>query len=271
MRGVSINELSTYRWSFEEDVTRYAAAGVQAIGVWRQKLSDYGEEKGGELLREHGMSVSNLLWAGGFTGGDGRTFCESLEDAVEAVRLAADLESDCLVVYSGGRGGHTGNHARRLFKAALAELAPLASDLGVRLAVEPMHESCARDWTFLTDVDETLEIIEDVDPVSVGLVFDSYHLGQQRSILDRVEELVPYLAVVHVGDCKRPLDGEQNRCPLGEGQIPLREILAALKSSGYGGYFDIELIGAEIEVADYDRLIVESKAICEQLVQMACA
>ena len=27
MAGLSINEMTTYRWSFEEDVTRYQAAG----------------------------------------------------------------------------------------------------------------------------------------------------------------------------------------------------------------------------------------------------
>ena len=63
-----MNELTTFRWSFEEDVHNYAAADINAIGVWRQKLSDYGEEKGIELLSEYGMQVSNLLWAGGFTG-----------------------------------------------------------------------------------------------------------------------------------------------------------------------------------------------------------
>ena len=46
MSRLSINELTTYRWSFEEDVTRYKAAGIAGIGVWRQKLADFGEEKG---------------------------------------------------------------------------------------------------------------------------------------------------------------------------------------------------------------------------------
>src|SRR4051794_35720367 len=80
MTRLSMNELTTFRWSFEQDVAQYLAAGFGAIGVWRQKLSDYGEEKGIELLAESGLQVSNLLWAGGFTGSDGRTFRESIED-----------------------------------------------------------------------------------------------------------------------------------------------------------------------------------------------
>ena len=74
MAELSINEMTTFRWTFDEDVANYAAAGVRAIGVWRQKLADYGEERGIELLRDSGLRVSNLLWAGGLSGWDGRNF-----------------------------------------------------------------------------------------------------------------------------------------------------------------------------------------------------
>ncbi len=81
MAGLSINEMTTFRWTLEEDVTRYRACGIEAIGVWRRKLADYGEAKGIELLAASGMAVSNLLWAGGFTGSDGHSYQESLADA----------------------------------------------------------------------------------------------------------------------------------------------------------------------------------------------
>jgi len=45
MAQLSMNETTTYRWSFEEDVAACAAAGIPAIGVWRQKLSDCGQAK----------------------------------------------------------------------------------------------------------------------------------------------------------------------------------------------------------------------------------
>ena len=57
MALLSISETTTFRWSFEEDVTNYAAAGIPAIGVWRHKLSDFGESKGIELLAETGLRV----------------------------------------------------------------------------------------------------------------------------------------------------------------------------------------------------------------------
>jgi sugar phosphate isomerase/epimerase len=98
MAQLSMNEMTTYRWSFEEDVAQYLDAGIPGIGVWRQKLSDFGEDKGIELLADSGLQVSNLLWAGGFTGSDGRTQRESIDDAEEAVRLAAQMRAGCLIV-----------------------------------------------------------------------------------------------------------------------------------------------------------------------------
>ena len=104
---LSVLEFSTLRWSFEDDCIRYREHGFSAIGVWRAKLSDFGESKGRELLDELGMSVSSLHWAGGFTGNDGRTFRESLHDALDAIEVASELKADCLTVLAGSRSGHT--------------------------------------------------------------------------------------------------------------------------------------------------------------------
>ena len=265
MARLSMNEMTTYRWSFEEDVARYAAAGIGAIGVWRQKLSDFGEDKGIELLAESGLKVSNLLWAGGFTGSDGRSLRDSIDDALEAVRLAAEMKAGCLIVYSGARAGHTHGHARRLVRDALAQVLPLAAELRVTLAIEPMHPECASDWTFLTCLKETLDMLSAVDNPQLKLAFDTYHLGWDRSIIDRLGEFTRQIAIVHLGDGQRPRDRDQNRCRLGSGSIPLKEIVTALEAGGYRGHYDVELIGEEIEATDYQDLLKQSKRAFEDL------
>ena len=259
MQRLSVNEITTFRWSFEEDVANYAAAGFTAIGIWRQKLSDYGLDRAVELLREHKLKVSNFCWAGGFTGSDGRTFRESMNDAIEAIQTAGQLGATTLVVYSGARAGHTANHAKRLIYTALCELLPIAEEFGVNLALEPMHPECAADWTILTSLDETLAILDQVNSPHVQLVFDTYHLGFDEAAINRIEEIVDRVAVVHLGDGKPPRDGEQNRCFLGRGEIPLDKIVHRLLDAGYQGYFDVELIGEELESCNYRDLLASSK------------
>lgn len=258
MAQFSISELTTFRWSFEEDVANYVKAGIPAIGLWRQKLSDFGDEKAIELLADSGLRVSNLQWVGGFTGSDGRSFRESLNDARGAITLAGQLKADSVVVYTGARAGHTHNHARRLFRDAIKELIPLAEEHGVDLAIEPMHVGCAAGFTFLTCLDDTLSILQQADSAVVKMVFDTYHLGFDEANLERIGEIAPHLALVQLGDGKHPPEGEQDRCRLGDGCVPLERIVAALSTSGYDGYYDVELLGEEFECSDYCALLEHS-------------
>jgi sugar phosphate isomerase/epimerase len=253
-----MNEMTTFRWSFDEDVQRYQKAGYTAIGVWRQKLADFGEERGIELLHDSGLSVSELMWAGGFTGSDGHTHRESIDDALEAIRLAAAMRAKSLVVYSGSRCGHTLNHARRLLVTALKELAPVAQQHGVKLALEPMHGLCAHEWTFLNGLDDALGLLDQVSSSAVQLVYDTYHLGWLPNSAEMIRGLADRVAVVHLADGHPPTDSEQTRTRLGEGQVPLVDILAAFQQAGYDGDYDVELIGPDLEQTDYDALLAHS-------------
>ena len=146
------------------------------------------------------------------------------------------------------------------------ELAPLATELGVTLAVEPMHPGCAADITFLTALDEVLNLLQAVNSPVVKMVFDTYHLGQDPAIIPRVAQLVPQIAIVELGDAREPPTIEQNRCRLGDGCIRLPEIVAALKSGGYDGYYGVELLGEEIDPTQYQGLLQHAKQAFQQLV-----
>jgi sugar phosphate isomerase/epimerase len=272
MVGLAVSELTTFRWSFEEDVERYASAGISAIGVWRQKLADAGEQRGAALLREGGLAASSLQWAGGFTGSDGRSHEESLADARLAIQTAAVLRASCLIIHSGARGVHTHKHARRLFRLALEKLLPVAEERGVKLAIEPMNGDCGGEFTFLNCFEESLELVTGCNSPALGIALDTYHWGHQPLLLERLPQLAPHLALVQLGDARQPPRGEPNRCPLGEGTIPLREIVHGLTAAGYDGYFEVELMGEEIEASDYCDLLARSQRTFEQWqVTKACS
>ncbi|MFO1064392.1 MAG: sugar phosphate isomerase/epimerase family protein [Pirellulales bacterium] len=259
MLRLSVCELSTYRWTFEEDVLHYRAAGFDAIGIWRAKLADYGEDKAVELLREHNMSISSLSWIGGFTGSDGRSYRDSLHDGLDTIQLAADIQAECVVVLAGGRCGHTSNHAQRLLRAALKELAEAAEAVGVQLALEPMHVGCAFEWTFLNSVPQCLDIIASINRDNLGIVFDCYHLAQDLDALAWIDSIVPFVRLVQLGDAKHAPMGEQNRCLLGHGMIPLPEIMQAFCRGGYSGYFELEAVGEELEHYTYEHVLRQGR------------
>ena len=262
---LSMNEVTTYRWSFEQDVQRYLEAGYKAIGVWRQKISDYGEEEGVDLLAESGLQVTNLLWAGGFTGSDGRSLEDAIDDASHAIRLAGAMDAGCLVIYSGGRNNHTFRHAERLLRMALDRLLGLAEAADVTLAIEPMHPACAAEWTFLTDLESTIALVDSYQNEHLKIVFDAYHFGHDRSVLANLGEIVPYTALVQLGDRLTAHNIDHDRCQLGQGIVPLPEVLSGLLDAGYEGNFDVELVGQDIEPSGYQSLLAASRRAFEEL------
>ena len=259
MLRLSVSELSTFRWSFEEDVLHYHAAGFDAIGIWRPKLMDYGEEKGLELLSEHGLSISSLQWIGGFTGSDGRSYRESLHDGLDAVQLAADMGAPTVTVLSGGRGGHTKSHANRVLRTALKELSEAAQAVGVKLAVEPMHIGCAFEWSFVNTIPQCLDLISAIDSPNLGITFDCYHLAQDANTMDWLDSIIPFVGLVQLGDAKHAPMGEQNRCLLGEGVVPLQSIVERFQQQGYDGFYEIEIVGQEVEHLQYEQILGAAK------------
>ena len=258
MARLAISELTTFRWSFEKDIEHYRAAGIAGIGVWRQKLYDVGVAKGAELLGQSGLQVSSLQWAGGFTGSDGRSHEDSIHDGRQAIGSAEKLKAGCLIIHSGARGVHTHNHARRLFRQALDKLLPLAEERGVTLALEPMQGSCGGDFTFVNCLKEALDFVTTCDSPALKIALDTYHWGHHPLLLDFLPQLAPRLTLVQLGDARKPPRGETNRCQLGDGAIPLQEIVHRLTAAGYDGFYEVELMGEEIEAADYHDVLTRS-------------
>lgn len=269
MLELSMNEVTTIRWSFEEDIENYRQAGYRSIGLWRQKLSDTHEELAVDRLAESGLRVSSLACAGGFTGLGGATFREGIDDAQSALRLAAQVQAGCLVIHPGGRNNHTWRHALRLLQTALDELLPMAEFYEVPLVLEPMHVACAASWTFLTDFEHVSNLVWEYNTPYLKLALDTYHYPWNEAERNLLPQLAPLLGIVHMADRREPPSIDHERCPLGRGELPLVEILATLIESGYSGPFDIRLMGSEIQPPDYRRLLAQSQASFAELVQLA--
>ena len=268
---LSMNEVTTFRWSLAEDLDFYRQAGFRSIGIWRGKLADWEQEHAVDLLATSGLNVSNLSCAGGFTGSDGRSTRECIIDTAEALRLAAAMRAGCLVIYPGGRNNHTYRHAGRLLRTALDELLPLAEDCEVPLALGPMHPACATGWTFLTDLLSVIDLLDDYNSPYLKLAYDTYHLSAEEDACDLLAASARHLAVVFLGDRRTEPTMEHECCPLGRGRLPLGGVVSSLLEAGYGGPFDVRLMGPEIETSDYRSLLEQSQLAFAEMVQSSAA
>src|SRR5690606_25204838 len=109
--SLSLNQWTTRRRSLPAAVDGCARHGLEAIGLWREKVAETGLARSAKLVREAGLRVSSLcrggfLTAGGLPGEEGRrAFAEALDDNRRAVDEAAELGAARLVRVGGGLPG----------------------------------------------------------------------------------------------------------------------------------------------------------------------
>src|SRR5947209_14072527 len=109
-----------------------------------------------------------------------------------------------------------------------------------------MHPACSGDCTYLTCLGDVLTVMDAVSSPRLQLAFDAYHFGADPTALELLPQFSGRIAIVHLADGKSPVDHEQNRTRLGDGIVPLADVMATLTAAGYDGDYDVELIGQEI-------------------------
>jgi sugar phosphate isomerase/epimerase len=243
MDRISINQVSTFRWNFWEDVARYATLGFRGIGVWRHKISDFCDHAVSDSIQSAQLKVSSLQWVGGFTGSEGLSFSEALADAQAAIRSAAVLRAECLIVHPGSANGHTRSHALRLFSTALCELVPVAEDYGVRLALEPIPGAGGDTFTFFDRLPLVFDFASRYSPKQLGIVLDLYHFGCDLGLLPLVTEQLDRIALVQLADRRCGHGSEPTRCLPGQGSIPLADWIRGLEQAQYRGFYEFEIVG----------------------------
>ena len=144
---LAINSATVKAWSLEQLVDGCARAGITGIAPWRDIVQAAGVEKAGKLIRDAGLDVTCLCRGGMFPAADEAGRRAALDDNKRAVDEAAGIGARCLVLIAGGlpKGSKDIAGAHDQVRDGLAALLPYARDVGVPLAIEPLHPMYAAD------------------------------------------------------------------------------------------------------------------------------
>ncbi|MEW1844424.1 sugar phosphate isomerase/epimerase [Nonomuraea angiospora] len=285
--SLSLNQWTTRRWSVAEAVDGCVRHGLEAVGLWREKVAEQGLAESVKLVREAGLRVSSLcrggfLTAGGLPGEEGRrAFAQALEDNRRAIDEAAELSAACLVMVVGGLPGVKPGEAlppsgfsrdvagaRERVAEALAELAPYAGERGVKLALEPLHPIYCPDRAVLSTLGQALDLSLEHPEEQVGVVVDTFHVWWDPRVFEDIARAGRRIASYQVCDYLHPLPQDilLGRGMMGDGVIDFRPITQAVLDAGYAGDVEVEIFNADVWAADPDEVVATMKARYEDVV-----
>ena len=251
-----MNEATTQKWSFEEDVRAYAAAGYQGIGAWRNKIEACGLDRAVQLLREHDLGVANLCAAGQYTASPTQEGFENrIADTRKAIETAARIEADTLIILVGPIASLTSPQAFEVLRRALDEVLPYAEQNGVRLALEPTHPMYRADTSFVVTLAEAIGVCEQFESSHLGVYIDVYHVGWDNTIYEQIARARGRIFGVQLSDWKRETKSLQDWGLPGEGVLPLRALLEAVEAAGWDGLYDVEVFSDSTQPSDYPTVL----------------
>jgi sugar phosphate isomerase/epimerase len=248
--ALSLNQATVQNLSLEQAVGLCQRHEIPAIGLWRHRVAEAGLARAAAAVRAAGLHVSSLCRGGFFTHADPAARAAALADNRAAVAEAAELGADALVLVCGGLppGSRDLGLARRMVTDAVAELAPVAQRLGVRLGVEALHPMFCADRCVVSRLADALDLALLFPAEAVGVIVDSYHVWWDPDLAAQIGRARGRIAGFQLADWIRPLpaDALLGRGHLGDGDIDLAQITAQVVAAGYRGYAEVEIFNQEI-------------------------
>jgi sugar phosphate isomerase/epimerase len=242
---LGLSEISTVGASFAEDVEAYAAAGLDAIGVWEFKLPD-DDEASMALLRRHGLTVASCvptvpsLLQLLIPGMEGPADPNERIDAICAsVRRLAIFEPECVLCLAGPLGGRTEEGARAIVVEGLRRIGAAARASGVRLGLEPTHPAERDTTSFVHTADAAAALLDEAGLADAGVMIDTFNLWEDDGATAWLQVNGARVAGVHVADV--PADGRAGRVLPGTNGGRTSELVEALRAGGWDGTLDVEI------------------------------
>lgn len=250
--SLSINQWTIKTTSMPDAVAACKANGIEAIGLWRQNVAEYGLAETAALVKREGLRVSTLCRGGFLTAADAEGRAQAIADNEAAIREAVALGTSTVVLVVGGllNGEKDIAATRRRVTENIAAIAPLAEAEGVKLAIEPLHPMFCADRAVVSTIDQGLDMAEEIGSPAVGVVVDCYHVWWDPYLMAAIERAgrLGRLFSYQVCDWNLPLAADPllSRGYMGDGYVDFETITRAVAATGYDDDIESEIFNADI-------------------------
>ena len=259
LERLSLNQATVKYLGLADAVALCVRHDIPAIGLWRDRVAEAGLSSAVAAVRDAGLHVSSLCRGGFFTSADADGRAAARADNLAAVREAAALEADALVLVCGGLvpGSRDLGLARRMVADAIGELVPFAQRFGVRLGIEALHPMFCADRCVIASLGEAVDLALSFPAEAVGVVVDTYHVWWDARLASELARAAGRIVSYQVCDWVVPLPADVllGRGQLGDGVIDFVPISAAVAAAGYRGYVEVEIFNADVWSAPPDQTV----------------
>jgi len=208
------------------------AIGFDAIEIWG--LSETDEDMLSTELKRNGLTLAAFL-------ASERDLVDKSRHEAIIYGLRANIKSakrlGCkrlITTVGQSLEGIPDEEQTKSIIAGLRLAAPYLEEADITLVVEPLNVLVNHPGYFLSRSDAAFEIIRAVNSPNVKLLFDIYHQQvTEGNLIENITKNISLIGHFHIADVP-------GRHEPGSGEINWRNVLCAIKSSGYEGYLGLE-------------------------------
>jgi sugar phosphate isomerase/epimerase len=251
---ISVSAISSFRNRLDQDLEFWARHHIGRVGVSVAKMEAFGWQPACRLVDEavaNGLAVANLIGLGPFHLAEPERWGVQQEHLVRAIDAARAFGVECVVFTTGPATPLTWEAAADALADALAPVLAVARARGVPFALEHTH-ALRVDVGFVHTLRDALDLARRLD---VGVCMEVNACWAERGLAATVVDGIDRIRLVQVSDFRVGTHSTPDRLVPGDGDIPLPRILGDVAVAGYGGSFDLELIGPAIEAEGYDAAV----------------
>lgn len=275
-----ISQFTTWPQTFEQDLKLYRQAEINFIEVCEAKLNPTQADSQLQQLKDLGFTVSSVqprlhsLFPD-FPRPEPKSPRERMGHLRKTIELfGRHFPGVTLVTITGAAPNGNYAHAYRTATEEYKELAKVAADHGVRVAVEPLNPILMNVDTFLCSLTQAGRVIEAVNHPQFGLFVDVWHIWEDGDASALIQKYGDKIFGVHVNDWLDPRAFGDRHLP-GEGVIPLVKLLKAIHQTGYKGAYTLEMF-SETHLTgsfwtDPSRTVHEGKMAFAKIWEQVCA
>jgi sugar phosphate isomerase/epimerase len=221
-----------------------AGIGARHTTLMAGTVLDAGPAEVAGHARAVGIAVAGLVGGIGPNLDEPGTWASGRDQVRRSTDAAAAVGATVVYTLAGARRWCPWDEAADRFAEFISPCIQHAGESDISLAIEPAMVMYA-DLTFVHTARDAFALAGLVPGLKVDL--DLFHVWTEPDLRDNISSHISRIGLVQVGDFASNERSLPCRAVIGDGLVPVKEMVGWLSEAGYDGIVDLELNGPRID------------------------